>query len=159
MESSLGKKWDVPGSALLGASFGALVQGSNEIHHNLIAPSGVQEPIASALAQIAAGTLAGIVLFTAISIAHNVVVLRLGGKKPAVVFPYHWGDLAFIGAVLAIPLVLAHEAFNLLSGRWRLEFLESANPFSHVVWELVLASLGGELLFRAVAKIRNWGAP
>ena len=72
--------------------------------------------------------------------------------------PYHKGDFAFTGAILAIPLVLAHEIFNFLLGRWRVEFLESADPFSHIVWQIILAALGGELLFRAVAKIRRWGA-
>ncbi len=158
METGPRKKWDIPGSALLGAGFGALVQGSNEIHHNLIDPSGVQEPIASALAQTALGTLAGIVLFTAISIVRNVVVLRLDGKQPAVMLPYHRGDFAFAGAVLAIPLVLAHEAFTFLSGQWHLEFLDVADPFSHIVWELILVALGGDLLFRTIARIRGWGA-
>jgi hypothetical protein len=158
IETVLRRKWDTTGIALLGAGFGAVVQGSNEIHHNLIAPSGVQEPIASVLAQIALGTLAGTFLFTAVSVVHNLIGLKQGRSKPAVALPYHKGDFAFTGAILAIPLVLAHEIFNFLLGRWRVEFLESADPFSHIVWQIILAALGGELLFRAVAKIRRWGA-
>ncbi len=157
IDTVLIRKWDTAGSALLGAGFGALVQGTNEFHHNLIDPAGVQEPVVSALAQTATGTLVGTLLFTVISLVHNVIVTRPGAKKPAAALHYNRGDFAFIGAVLAIPLVLAHEAFNFLSGRWHLEFLGSADPFSHIVWELILRALGGELWFRAVAKMRGWG--
>jgi hypothetical protein len=159
METILRQQWDIPGSTLLGAGFGAVVQGSNEIHHNLLAPSGVQEPLASVLAQVAAGALVSTALFTAVSVVHNAIALRLAWKKPALELPYHRGDFAFTGALLAIPLVLAHEAFNFLSGHWRYEFLDTADPFSHIVWEIILAALGGEVLFRAVAKIRNWTQP
>jgi hypothetical protein len=159
VEIILRKKWDIPGSALLGAGFGAVVQGANEIHHNLIAPSGVQEPLASVLAQVAAGALVGTVLFTAVSVTHNAIALRPAWTKPALELPYHRGDFAYTGALLAIPLVLAHEAFNFLSGHWRSEFLDTADPFSHIVWEIILAALGCELLFRAVAKSRRWGQP
>ena len=158
IDTVLRRRWDTAGSALLGAGFGAVVQGSNEIHHNLIAPSGVQEPLASVLAQVAAGALVSSVLFTVASLAHNVMALRLGWRKPALELPYHRGDFAFTGALLAIPLVLAHEAFNFLSGHWRYEYLDTADPFSHIVWEIILAALGGEVLFRAVAKVRKWGS-
>ena len=156
IEAGLRRKWDIPGSALLGAGFGALVQGANEFHHNLIAPSGVQESFASALAQTAVGALAGTVLFTIITVAHNIIVMRFGQTMPRAELARHRSDYAYIGAVMAVLLVLAHEAFNFLSGRWYLEFLDTADPFSHIVWELAIAGIGGELLFRAIAKIRDW---
>jgi hypothetical protein len=156
IDTLLRRKWDTAGVAFLGAGLGALVQGSHEFQHNLVAPSGVQDPMTSSLIAVALAALAGTFLFTAITAAHNVNVMRPGGEKPAMRVDYHRSD--FAGAVLGILLVLAHEAFNFLSGRWRSDFLASADPFSHIVWELIIVALGGELLFRAVAKIRNWGS-
>jgi hypothetical protein len=154
--AALRKKWDTAGIALLGAGFGALVQGTHEFQHNIIAPSGVREPIISVLGAIIVATLACTLLFTAITVAHNVIVMGIGGRKPVAELPWHRSDFVFTGTVLAILLVLAHEVFNFLSGRWQLEFLESADPFSHIVWELFIVSLGGEFLFRVIAKIRDW---
>jgi hypothetical protein len=158
VEAVLRRRWDTAGSALLGAGFGALVQGSHEFQHNFIAPSGVREPIASILVALALATLAFTILFTAITVAHNIIVMRLGRKKSGAELAWHRSDFDFAGIVLAILLVLAHEAFNFLSGRWQLEFLDSADPFYHIVWELIIAGLGGELLFRAAAKARGWNA-
>jgi hypothetical protein len=155
-EDVLRRRWDMPGSALLGAGFGVLVQSSHEFHHNFIASSGVRDPIAAPLLALPFVALVGALLFTVITVAHNFTVRRRGGKKPAMRVDYQRGD--FAGAILGILLVLAHEAFNFLSGRWQIDFLASADPFSHIVWELVIAALGGELWFRAVAKIRGWNA-
>jgi hypothetical protein len=156
IETVLRQKWDTAGVALLGAGLGTLVQGSHEFQHNFVSPSRVQEPMTSSLVALALAALAGTFLFTAITVAHNVIVRRRGEKKPAMHVAYHRSD--FAGAILGILLVLAHEAFNFLSGRWRTDFLASADPFSHIVWELVIVALGGELLFRAITKIRKWDA-
>jgi hypothetical protein len=155
-DTLLRRKWDTAGIALLGAGLGTLVQGSHEFQHNFVASSGVPNPLTSSLVALALAALAGAILFTAITVAHNVTVRRPGGKKPAMRVDYHRSD--FVGAILGIVLVLAHEAFNFLSGRWRTDFLASADPFSHIVWELIIVALGSELLFRAVAKVRGWNA-
>ena len=152
----LRRKWDVAGSALLGAGLGALVQGSHELQQHVITASGVSEPMSSSLLALALAVFVGICLFTAVTVTHNVTILRLRRKTPAAVLVYHQDDFTFAGAILGILLVLAHEAFNFLSGRWQTDFLGSADPFTHIVWALIVASLGGELLFRAIAKIRDW---
>jgi hypothetical protein len=156
IETVLRRTWDTAGSALLGAGLAALVQGSHELQQNIIAPSGVSEPIASSLLALVLAAFVGIVLFTTITVAHNVVVMRRGGEKASVELAYQRSD--FAGALLGVLLVLAHEAFSILSGRWQTDFLGSADPFTHIVWELIIVALGGELWFRAVAKIRSWDA-
>ena len=112
----------------------------------------------SSLMALALAALAGTFLFTAITVVHNVTVMRLRGKKLATGLAHHRSDLTFAGAVLGIVLVLAHEAFNFLSGRWQTDFLGSTDPFTHIVWELIIVGVGGELWFRAVVKIRKWDA-
>ncbi len=154
----LRRKWDTAGGALLGAYLGAIVQGSHEFQHNFIAPSGVQDPMAFSFVALVLAALAVSVLFTALTVLHNLVLTRLGRKKPVTMLSYCRSDFAFAGAVLGILLVLAHEAFNFLSGRWQTDFLGSTDPFTHIVWELIIVALGGELWFRAVVKIRSWDA-
>lgn len=158
IETALRRRWDTSGSALLGAGLGALVQGSHEVQQNVTAPSGVSEPATLSFLALALAALAGTFLFTAVTVAHNVTTKRLrrGTPGPGVVYP--WKDFTFAGAILGILLVLAHEAFNFLSGRWQTDFLGSTDPFTHIVWELIIAALGGELWFRAVVKIRGWDA-
>ena len=156
VEAALRRKWDTPGSALLGAGLGTLVQGSHEFQQNVVTPSGVSEPITYSLLALALAALAGIVLFTSVTIVHNITTMRLSRKTPASGLVYHWNDFTFAGATLGILLVLAHEAFNFLSGRWETDFLGSTDPFTHIVWELIIVALGGELWFRAVVKIRGW---
>lgn len=158
VETALTRKWDTAGSALLGAGLGMLVQGSHEFQQNVLTPSGVSEPIIYSLLALALAVLTGIVLFTAVTIVHNVTTVRLDREIPARGLVYHWNDFTFAGATLGILLVLAHEAFNFLSGRWQTDFLGSTDPFTHIVWELIIVALGGELWFRAVVKIRGWDA-
>jgi hypothetical protein len=158
IEAALRRRWDIPGSALLGAGLGALVQGSHEFQQNVTAPTGVSEPVTHSLLALALAALAGTVLFTAITVAHNVTTMRLSRKIPGPGLVYHWNDFTFAGATLGILLVLAHEAFNFLSGRWETDFLGSTDPFTHIVWELIIVALGGELWFRVIAKIRSWDA-
>ncbi len=158
VEAALRRKWDAPGSALLGAGLGALVQGSHEIQQNVITSSGVSEPTTLSLLAIALAALVGIFLLTAVTVAHNIATIRLSRKTPAPGLVYHWNDFTFAGAALGILLVLAHEAFNFLSGRWQTDFLGSTDPFTHIVWELIIVGVGGELWFRAVVKIRKWDA-
>jgi divalent metal cation (Fe/Co/Zn/Cd) transporter len=158
IEAALRRRWDTPGSALLGAGLGALVQGSHELQQNVTAQSGVSEPVTHSLLALAMATLAGTLLLTAVAVVHNVTTRRLSRKIPAPGLVYHWNDFTFAGATLGILLVLAHEAFNFLSGRWQTDFLGSTDPFTHIVWELIIVALGGELWFRAVVKIRNWDA-
>jgi divalent metal cation (Fe/Co/Zn/Cd) transporter len=158
IESALRRRWDIPGSALLGAGLGTLVQGSHEFQQNVVTPSGVSEPMTSSLLALALAALAGTILFTVVTIAHNVTTKRLSRKTRAPGLVYHWNDFTFAGAILGILLVLAHEAFNFLSGRWQTDFLGSTDPFTHIVWELIIVALGGELWFRAVVKIRSWDA-
>ena len=154
IETVLRRRWDTAGGAFLGAGLGTLVQGSHELQQNVITSSGVSEPVTSSLVALALAALVGTILFTGIVVAHNLFITRRDAKKLTVDLAYQRGD--FVGAILGILLVLAHEAFNFLSGRWQTDFLGSTDPFTHIVWELVIVALGGELWFRAVAKIRNW---
>jgi hypothetical protein len=158
IEIALSRRWDNSGSALLGAGLGALVQGSHEFQQNVTALSGVSEPVTLSLLALALAALAGASLFTAVTVAHNLTTKRLSRKTTGPGVVYSWNDFTFAGAILGILLVLAHEAFNFLSGRWQMDFLGSADPFTHIVWELIIAALGGELWFRAVVKIRSWDA-
>jgi uncharacterized membrane protein YphA (DoxX/SURF4 family) len=158
IETAMRKKWDTRGSALLGIGLGTLVQSSHEFQQNVTTPAGVSEPIASSLLALALAAIVGSFLFTAITAAHNFAIKRRSMRKPAIDLAYHGTDFTFAGAILGILLVLAHEAFNFLSGRWQSDFLGSADPFTHIVWELIIVAIGGELWFRAVAKLRNWDA-
>ena len=72
----------------------------------------MQEPIASILVALAIATLACTFLFAAVTVTHNVIVIRLGRKRIGAELAWHRSDFDFAGIVLAILLVLAHEAFN-----------------------------------------------
>ena len=133
IDTILRRKWDTAGGALLGADLGTLVQGSHELQQNVMVPSGVSEPITSSLLALALAALVGTFLFTAITVTHNIIAMRLGRKTPAAVLVYHRDDVAFAGAILGVLLVLAHEAFNFLSGRWQTDFLFSRSVHPHCV--------------------------
>jgi hypothetical protein len=152
-------KWDTAGLALLGASLGTVMQGSHEFLEHVATRSAGQELIAHIVAEITVGALACAALFTAIAVVRNRVVSRDGdGKRHPSEISWHPNDFVFIGAVLTIGLILAHETFDFLSGRWEFECGFSADPFSHIVQESVIAGLGGELMFRTIARIRKWGS-
>jgi hypothetical protein len=63
-------------------------------------------------------------------------------------------DFECMGASLGLAPILGYEAFELVSGRWELATM--SDPFFHIVSEFFVCGFGGELWFRAVARLRNW---
>lgn len=150
------QKMDVIGVALLAAGLGAVVQGSHEFLQYIVA-SGPQEPIALLLAHVVLFSMVTTALLTGLATACNAVFsIQQRTRQGLGEIPWHLGDFIFAGALLTIPLVLAHEALCFRSGRWPFAIAFPSDPFSHTIRELAIAAPCGELIFRTVAKIRGW---
>jgi len=154
MEAVL-KRWDTVGFALFGAGLGVLVQGSNGLVKTITPGFEEQGSRSDIATEIFIAALVIALLFASIALVRNSVATRYRGMKPVARTIWHLRDFGYLGASLGIILVLIHEAFELLSGRWQLASM--TDPFFHVVTEFFICGFGGELWFRAVAKLRNWG--
>jgi len=104
--------------------------------------------------EIAIAALIVGLLLAATAAGRNYIAIQHFGMNPVPSTLWNLRDFGLFGASLGIVPTLMHEAFEFLSGRWQLTIM--TDPFFHVVSELFVCSLGGELWFRAVARIRNW---
>jgi hypothetical protein len=149
------RKWDAPGLALLGASLGLLVQVSHEFIEGVSAYAPDRQPMGRVLAEITVAALALALLFALGGMVANAIVQRRRmNHEPELAWHIH--DFRFLGAILGIGPVILHEAVEIVLAREPLETVP--DPFLHLVSELLISGIGGELLFRAIAKIRNWDA-
>ena len=148
-------RWDIAGFALLGAGLGVLVQVSHEFIEGISARTPERDPLEYVLAEVAIAGLALAALFACGAMAGNSIAQRRR-RKPEPDLAWHLRDFRFLGAVLGMGPVILHEAVEILMGREPLETVP--DPFLHLVTELLIAGLGGEILFRGIAKFRRWGA-
>jgi hypothetical protein len=155
MRTARKRRWDTLGIALLGASLGVLVQVSHEFIEGISARAPERDPPETILAEVSIAGLALALLFAGGAMVANFITRRrkvgLGSEMA-----WHIRDLRFLGAVLGIAPVILHEAVEILIGREALETVP--DPFLHLVSELLIMGIGGELLFRGIAKIRRWGS-
>jgi hypothetical protein len=154
MEAALKRTWDITGLALLGAGLGVLMQGSHELVKNISINFGKQTSLSCNLTEITLAALTIALLFASAGMGLKHVAAQHRGPKPISSTPWHLRDFELIGASLGLVPVLGHEAFELISGRWELATM--TDPFFHIVSEIFMCGIGGELLFRAVARLRNW---
>jgi hypothetical protein len=149
------RKWDTPGLAFFGASLGALVQVSHELIDGISARAWDPDPLEYIVGEVTVAALAVALLFAFGAIAANSIVRRRRmNHEPELA--WHIRDFRFLGATLGVGPVILHEAVETLLSREALETVP--DPFLHLVSELLIAGIGGELLFRSIAKIRNWGS-
>jgi hypothetical protein len=154
MEAALKRTWDITGLALLGAGLGVLMQGSHELVKNVSLNFGKQASLSCNLTEITLAALTIALLFASAGMGLKHAAARRQGPKPISSTPWHLRDFELIGASLGLVPVLGHEAFELVSGRWELATM--TDPFFHIVSEIFACGFGGELWFRAVARLRNW---
>ena len=148
------RKWDAAGLALLGASFGLLVQVSHEFIEGVSAYGPDRQPMGRILAEVTVAALALALLFTlGAAVGNSIAQRRRIIRQPELAWNIR--DFRYLGAILGIAPVILHEAVEILLAREPLETVP--DPFLHLVSELLISGIGGELLFRGVAKIRNWG--
>jgi hypothetical protein len=103
------------------------------------------------LAEIIAAMVVGAVMFAAIALIRNGVTARNDGReKPSARERWDPTGLAFIGGGLGILLVVAHEAYVILSGSF-----PDVDPLAHIITEMGFVGFGMALLFAAGAVIRN----
>jgi hypothetical protein len=154
MEAALKRTWDIPGLALLGAGLGVLMQGSHELVRNISVNLGKQASLSCNLTEITLAALTVALLFAVAGMGLKYVAAQHRGLKSISSTPWHLRDFELIGASLGLAPVLGHEAFELVSGRWELATM--TDPFFHIVSEIFVCGTGGELWFRAVARLRSW---
>jgi hypothetical protein len=131
-----------------------LVQVSHEFIEGISTYAPDRQPLGRILAEVAVAALTLSLLFAVGAIVGNAIVRRRRMKhEPELAWHIH--DFRFLGAILGIGPVILHEAAEILLAREALETVP--DPFLHLVSELVISSIGGELLFRTIARIRNWG--
>ena len=155
MATAQTRKWDTPGLALLGASLGLLVQVSHEFIEGISAYAPDRQPMGRILAEVTVAAFALALLFAlGAMVANTIVQRRRMNHEPELAWNIR--DFRFLGAILGIGPVILHEAVEILLAREPLETVP--DPFLHLVSELLISGIGGELLFRGIAKIRNWGS-
>ncbi len=115
---------------------------------------GEQASLSCNLTEITIAALNIAMLFASAGVGLKYVAAQRRGPKTIVSTPWHLRDFELIGASLGLVPVLGHEAFELVSGRWELATM--SDPFFHIVSEIFVCGTGGELWFRAVARLRSW---